>query len=283
MKRKIEDRFAKALVRDKKKQFRRLLRKHPELANAPVGPVPALIVAAALGRDNMLRRLLKNGASLQSANGSGTPALFAAALEGHYVCALHLLRAGCPVDAAGADGLTALHAAASRGHEDIVTLLLFHAADPHRQDTAGRTPLDLALAAGHQNVVDALAAQSESLVPTALDELDDEEALTDFPLDWDAFGSDADDLPAEPEKTQGPRIRAEFAKCDWCGASIMIGSAGVSVNRSIEQVEWNFRAEREEIQVIDSECVLQLCAACGNKLNLTGLKTFLTESPAARL
>ena len=66
-----------------------------------------------------------------------------------------------------------------------------------------------------------------------------------------------------------------FAECSWCGRPIRYGNASVSVNRNIEQVDWNEQLEDGAITVIESVAMLTLCAGCGNRLDVERLRELL--------
>lgn len=150
-----------------------------------------LIIAAALGSDEIVGILLENGAqiNLKDKKQSAT-ALHAAAMKGKVNTARLLLQKGADVNArahddltplliavlavngelvkllvdAGADleaqdkahGVTALHIAALKGNLNLTKLLLDKGANPNAKSNDGRTPLDLARAKKQKNLEEML-------------------------------------------------------------------------------------------------------------------------------
>lgn len=136
-----------------------------------------LMIAAALGNDDMVQLLLEHGASANRANSAGWTALHEAARTGQTPAALRLagamwyngmldhqgwnavraaidarqpdtalalLKCGVPGDAADESGVTPLMAAVDRRLVPVVTALLASGARPDAADAAGRTAMQRA-------------------------------------------------------------------------------------------------------------------------------------------
>jgi hypothetical protein len=69
-----------------------------------------------------------------------------------------------------------------------------------------------------------------------------------------------------------------FTTCDWCGRGIAYGNATVTLNHNIEQVDRTGEAPDGVVTVISSECLLELCAECGNRLDTRTLQNLLVVS-----
>ena len=82
-------------------------------------------------------------------------------------------------------------------------------------------------------------------------------------------------LTEAEEAKNFPNDREVYAECDWCGEPIYFGNAVVSVNKNIEQVSDSPEGENSVITVIRSDGLLNLCAACGNRLDEDKLNEFL--------
>ncbi|HSW40116.1 MAG TPA: hypothetical protein VLL97_11560, partial [Acidobacteriota bacterium] len=61
--------------------------------------------------------------------------------------------------------------------------------------------------------------------------------------------------------------REVYTKCEWCDQEIFFGNASMTINRNIEKVDRDGKSGEAEISVIQSHCLLELCAGCGNKLD----------------
>lgn len=59
-----------------------------------------------------------------------------------------------------------------------------------------------------------------------------------------------------------------YGKCDACGKTIKAGNAVVSITRNVEQMERTVANPGGVITVIDSQQLITLCAACGNKFSM---------------
>ena len=55
-----------------------------------------------------------------------------------------------------------------------------------------------------------------------------------------------------------------YSTCYHCCKTIFYGSAYISLNRNIEQIEHSFVNNVDEIEVLHSEEILTLCGSCGN-------------------
>ena len=70
-----------------------------------------------------------------------------------------------------------------------------------------------------------------------------------------------------------------FTTCSHCHKEILEGSALLSINRNIEQPNWNIVLNDFEISVIDSEELMTLCGRCAKNLNTESLRKFLVNFP----
>lgn len=125
---------------------------------------PALVMAAEMGREEILAYLLRQGADKDALNGVGETAMARAARFGHGDIVNRLLSIKADPDLAGAPfRITPLLAAAQAGHTLIIQELLASGAFPNAQEGInGYTPLMLATAAGKVDAVKALLAGGAS-------------------------------------------------------------------------------------------------------------------------
>src|SRR5450432_1157468 len=66
-----------------------------------------------------------------------------------------------------------------------------------------------------------------------------------------------------------------FTTCDQCSKDIYYGNAYVSIARNIEQIDYDKLTKKDQVQVIDSEVVLLLCAKCGNTFHYDRIKELI--------
>ena len=121
----------------------KLIREHPEHANALGGPCgTALHAASRRNHIQVVRLLLRHGADVNALGlWERTPLLFASEW-GSLEVVLCLLEHGADVNAKDkADGETSLHLAVGRGHFEIVQTLLKHNADANARSDIGPSPL----------------------------------------------------------------------------------------------------------------------------------------------
>jgi hypothetical protein len=99
----------------------------------------ALIVAAALGRANMVERLLVAGAEVNARDKNGWTALMVASEKGHTDVVKKLLLWGAEIGLTNKNGTTALMLAAFKGQGKTVDLLLKAGANLTAKDNRGWT------------------------------------------------------------------------------------------------------------------------------------------------
>jgi ankyrin repeat protein len=159
-------------------------------AKNEIGETP-LIVAAALGSDEIVGILLENGAQVNDKDKrQSATALHAATMRGKVSTVRILLQKGADINAKGHDdltplmvaalavnvelvkllidsgadleskdkthGVTALHIAALKGNLNMTKILLDKGANPNAKSNDGRTPLDLARAKKQKNLEELL-------------------------------------------------------------------------------------------------------------------------------
>jgi uncharacterized protein len=116
--------------------------------------LPALWLAAYLGREKTLAAMLTIGADLRAAPVDGGTALHLAALGGQAGSGRLLLARGLSVnDRSGTDGMTPLFFAAARGNLKVMRLLLDWQADVNILDSGGNTALLHAAMRGRADAV----------------------------------------------------------------------------------------------------------------------------------
>ncbi|MBL8114716.1 MAG: ankyrin repeat domain-containing protein [Acidobacteria bacterium] len=147
-----------------------------ELLLARGAPQPSLVIAAALGKLDLVRAALESGRALSAERVPVAPddhwpadsarvlgdtlseALFAAARNGHTEVVGFLLERGASVDAKGVFGGTGLHWSALNGHAETVALLVSRGASLTIRDVRfDGTPADWAIEGGHAEIAAALA------------------------------------------------------------------------------------------------------------------------------
>jgi ankyrin repeat protein len=137
---------------NQKEMFALLLEGNPPLDHPCGGGSTALMIAAQLGRAEMISTLLNAGANPNQNTKRGDNPLIAAASRGHEEIVARLIRSGAEVDRRGNHRMTALMGAASNGHGNVVRILLEAGADRRRRCDTGDTALKLADSAGHQEI-----------------------------------------------------------------------------------------------------------------------------------
>jgi hypothetical protein len=281
-------------------KVRLMLAENPELRAFLEGRGIHLIhTAAHRGDAGVVRVLAEAGFDVTAEDANGWTPLRHAVEADKVDCVFPLVEFGADVNAAVDDGWAPLHIAVRNGNPMMVAALcglkadpnvshtvmratplhiacyldrdlliaplLYSGADPTREDINGMTPVAIAV---HEGNSDARRAVHKWL----------REHGDDGPEPSDLAG---DDGPGEDEEAEPDEVEESddsvFTTCDWCGRSILLGNACVSVTRSIEQVEWNDELETEEMEVIESESLLELCAACGNRLDTAKLRRRLLK------
>ena len=71
-------------------------------------------------------------------------------------------------------------------------------------------------------------------------------------------------------------------KCDRCGKAIPHGSAYISLNRNIEQLEHSIANNKDEVQVIQSDILLVLCGSCGNMFDTETMVKLIRLTPGGK-
>src|SRR5262249_3940627 len=93
----------------------------------------------------VIDKLLDDGVNVNAANSEGVTPLLVAAMMGRLEVVRKLIRLGANPNGGPTGADRPLHRAAMMGHAAVVKLLLDHGADPNAQGSHGLTPL-LALA-----------------------------------------------------------------------------------------------------------------------------------------
>lgn len=115
------------------------------------------ILSAIQSNDTVsLKNLLDNGGNPNSKDTSGTPVLIVAALIGKTEIVSLLLKKGAKYDVKVEDGETALMAASANGHIDVVQELVGKGADVSLQDNEGWTAFMYAINKNHDDIADYL-------------------------------------------------------------------------------------------------------------------------------
>jgi uncharacterized protein len=103
-----------------------------------------LMLAARLGRADLVATLLARGADPHAMNADANGALWFACFSNCEACMSALINAGAPLDTQNVNGATALVYAASAGRTAMVHLLLSAGANRSLQTLDGFTALELA-------------------------------------------------------------------------------------------------------------------------------------------
>jgi uncharacterized protein len=117
-----------------------------------------LVLAASIGRPEMVQILLNAGASVV-VEGQLEPTLHKAARGGNLEVVRLLLDAGASINQQADFAEAALHIAAEEGYAEIVELLLSRGADASLKSTFGGTALNMAQEAGKEACVALLASK----------------------------------------------------------------------------------------------------------------------------
>jgi ankyrin repeat protein len=118
--------------------------------------MPPVVLAASVGKLDMVKLLVKRGASIHAtSSGGGRAALYFAAREGHEEVVAYLLGNGADPMSLNNSGRTPLMWASRRGHLGVVLLLLEHMGGQglETRGVCGYTALQLAIMSGHEDVV----------------------------------------------------------------------------------------------------------------------------------
>jgi len=67
-----------------------------------------------------------------------------------------------------------------------------------------------------------------------------------------------------------------YTTCDWCDKPISYGSAAVTINKNIEQMDRTDEDPDGIVTVIHSDMVTTLCGSCGNHLDIDALRKILS-------
>jgi ankyrin repeat protein len=133
-----------------------LLSKRPLLIHARTffKKETGLLVAARIGKEDMVDLLVKSGSDVDVKDLSGIAPLGEASFNGDIIVARILIMAGADVNTVGGrHKSTPLHTAAYRGHVGVLKLLLAHGARADVLDSLGRSPLQLAQENRKTNVI----------------------------------------------------------------------------------------------------------------------------------
>lgn len=251
------------------------------------GEHPLLHLAARQGNAGVVRTLVGAGFDVNAKDGNGMTALLHAVDANKPDSIFPLAEFGADVNACGDDGWAPLHLAVRNDNPIVVAALGWLKADPNvRNAETGATPLHLAafldrdelipqlLNMGADPALEDVNGMTAVMIAAHEGNRDARRAVLNWLLEHDTDEPNSAD-PADPDDHLGEAKECAdgvFTTCDWCGRDIRIGNACLTVHRSIEQVDWNTDLATEEIQVIDSESLLELCATCGNKLDTETLR-----------
>lgn len=116
---------------------------NPELPDA-LGNT-ALILAAEMGRVDIVDILIEENVQLEVANNSGLRALHLAAAFNHTLCVKSLVEAKVAVNLPDVDGVTPLHDVAAKGYINVAKWLIHGGADVNAKDNDGWNPVGFAI------------------------------------------------------------------------------------------------------------------------------------------
>ncbi len=68
-------------------------------------------------------------------------------------------------------------------------------------------------------------------------------------------------------------------ECELCEVLIPVGTPYICLNHNIEYFKHNVITNDDEIEVVQSEQILTLCASCGNGFDVNILKQILRTIP----
>jgi ankyrin repeat protein len=137
-----------------------LLAKGADLKTRDKDGLTLLMLAAAMGRDQMVRVLIDRGADLHALGGEEQfTALHAAIMQEHLAVAQTLLARGAKVNQASASGLTPLMMAVATGSVPMVEAILAQNPDVNARTPQGGSALGGAQQAGMEKIVALLQAK----------------------------------------------------------------------------------------------------------------------------
>jgi ankyrin repeat protein len=119
------------------------------------------------GSGQALGLLLAAGAPPDGPPGTTVTPLILAATMGKPDLVDQLLDAGAEIDLSGIRGVTPLMSAAYNGREETVLRLLQRGADPDMRDELGRSAADMAESQGHPDLANLIAAAAVADQPTS--------------------------------------------------------------------------------------------------------------------
>ncbi len=122
---------------------------------------PALVTAAALGKDHAVRILAGAGADINARDVNQRTALLAASAAGYADTVVALLSYLPELDTTDERGMTALMHLCVQGHQTAARLLLANGANPDVSMANGDTARQLALRHGHRGIFDAPALMED--------------------------------------------------------------------------------------------------------------------------
>ena len=121
-----------------------------------IGGGTALIAAAGHGHVGIVRKLISNGADVNQSDKRGVTPLMTASFTGSQKIINKLIESGAYVDSQDDSGYTPLMYAANSGRADLVQQLIDNGADPNLTDKEGNTAYDFAVKSNDTETIKAL-------------------------------------------------------------------------------------------------------------------------------
>ena len=70
-----------------------------------------------------------------------------------------------------------------------------------------------------------------------------------------------------------------ISTCDRCRKEIIKGSEYISITKNIEQIVLSENGNEDEVEMIQSDILVALCASCGNKFDTETLIKLINLTP----
>lgn len=145
-----------AVISNDEERLKQLLKTGTDANQKSEDDITPLLIAAGLGRINMMTLLIEHGAKVDLGTEQGDTPLMVAAQLGQIEAVDKLLTAGAKVDATKKNNINALYLAVQEGHSEVVARLLKAGADVNQPNENSFTPLLLAAQYGHGNILNLL-------------------------------------------------------------------------------------------------------------------------------